>query len=416
MRWYIIRTLLLKEVLRHLADRGAIFLALLLVGASLLISLFGKEDTQGVSMIGGVKVCYVDYWEGGPWIEHLRAHKPEKFLNVRFRPAESFLEHENDVIVYQQNAGAIQIRVNGQDEQGNTRYLIWLWHPGDPAALAPYLDWFWKETLRYYQASGRPIAIETVQDQVIHAGDSALIHVQPGEPALKEGDRPRKKYLYWKPDDDSRVRALIDGKRPVELEVRSEALRGRSDLRSSVATALVIFAICFFSIYLMPCLTCEERERGVLLAQVLSPASTGEILAAKFLFYPTLGMVLGVLLAGIFEPQVLLRPFFWLSLVTTAVGYLGVGLTIASLARTQRMASMGAMCYMLTLALLLYISNQFNVPLVNYIALEYYCPRTIHAALVDTIDPYRWNLVGAMLLAALWNYLSIRLFRQRGWQ
>lgn len=416
MRWHIIRTLLLKELLLHLADRGAIFLALLLLGASLIITLFGKEDVQGVALIGGVKACYVDYWEAGPWIEHLQTHPPKEQLNVRFRPVESFLSRPDELIVYPQNAGAIQIRVNGQDEQGQTRYLIWLWHAGDPAALAPYLDWFWKETLHYYQLSGRAIEIETAQDQVIYPGESALIHVQAGAPAAQEGDRPRKKYLYWRPDDDGRVRALIEGKRLVELEVKSDQLRGRSSLRSSVGTALVIFAICFFSIYLMPCLTCEERERGVLLAQVLSPASTGEILAAKFLFYPTLGMMLGVLLAGIFEVQVLLRPFFWLGLVTTAVGYLGVGLTIASLARTQRMASMGAMCYMLTLAMLLYISSQFDIPLVNYLALEYYCPRVIHAALVGTIQPYRWNLAAAMILAAAWNYAAIRLFRERGWQ
>jgi hypothetical protein len=37
-------------------------------------------------------------------------------------------------------------------------------------------------------------------------------------------------------------------------------------------------------------LTCEERERGILLAQALSPASAREILAAKFLFYPVFAL------------------------------------------------------------------------------------------------------------------------------
>ena len=52
----------------------------------------------------------------------------------------------------------------------------------------------------------------------------------------------------------------------------------------------------------------------------------------------------------------------WAILVATAVGYLGVGMTIASLARTQRMASMGALCYMLTVALLLFITQRFGIP------------------------------------------------------
>lgn len=404
MRWYIIRTLLLKELLRHVAERGAIFLALLLIGAAMLISLFGKEETQGAALMGaGIKRCYIDYWEPGPWVEHLRTHPPAKTLgDIRFRVIPAGL------ITYAQNEGAIQIRLNGSDSQGNTRYRIQLWHAGDAAALGPYVDWFWKETLNYYQSQGLPVEIDTQQDELIHPADNSLIHVQNLE--------SKKKYLYWRPSDNLPLRSLMNGKQPVEMEVSTEELMGRGDLRSSVATALVIFAICFFSIYLMPCLTCEERERGVLLAQVLSPASTAEILAAKFLFYPTIGMTLGIVLTGIFEPRALLRPFFWLGLIVTTIAYLGVGLTIASLATSQRKASMGAMCYMLTLALILSIANQFNVPFVHYLAIEYYSPRIIHAALVNNVHPYRWNLVAAAALAVIWTVVSVRLFRQRGWQ
>ena len=75
-----------------------------------------------------------------------------------------------------------------------------------------------------------------------------------------------------------------------------------------IATALVVFGICFFCVYLLPSMTCEERERGILLAQALSPASTGEIFLAKFLLLPDVGARCD--LAGIFSRPVLLRPFF----------------------------------------------------------------------------------------------------------
>src|SRR5947207_1327621 len=84
----------------------------------------------------------------------------------------------------------------------------------------------------------------------------------------------------------------------------------------------------------------------------LAPA---EILAAKFLFYPMLGLALSALLAGIYRPAVLGHAFFWLCMGAIAIGYLGVGQTIASLARTQRRASLGALCYFLAVALLLLI-------------------------------------------------------------
>jgi hypothetical protein len=177
-----------------------------------------------------------------------------------------------------------------------------------------------------------------------------------------------------------------------------------------------MFSMCFFCVYLLPALTCEERERGILLAQALSPASPLEILAAKFLFYPAIGIGLAALLAGIYSPVVLLRPLFWIVLVITTLGYLGVGMTIASLAHTQRMASMGALAYMLTVGLFLYITEQFGFPSVRFVALEYYCPRMLHEVMMGSFRPVAWYLVPSLALALLWSYVASSVFRKRGWQ
>jgi hypothetical protein len=167
----------------------------------------------------------------------------------------------------------------------------------------------------------------------------------------------------------------------------------------------------------LPSLTCEERERGVLLAQALSPASTLEILAAKLVFYPALGIALAALLAGIHNPATLTRSFFWLGASVAAVGSLGIGLTIASLARTQRAASMGALCYTMAVALLLFICRQNNIVALPYLALEYYCPRVLHAAISGAVYPYHWgNLAGACVLATIWVTVAAVLFRRWGWQ
>jgi ABC-type Na+ efflux pump permease subunit len=299
------------------------------------------------------------------------------------------------------------------------------WYPGkDPTVLAPYVEWFWRESLNYFQVDGRPLELETSENQVIYPAKAALIQVRPAE--AKEKSAGTQKLLYWFPGTSVDVPALLREKeaegsvprtsQPVTIQVQNFELHGRADERSMVATGLVIFALCFFSIYVLPALTCEERERGVLLAQVLSPASTTEILMAKFLFYPTMGMALGVVLAAIYSPVVVTRPFFWLSLVTTAVGYLGVGLTIASLARTQRLASMGAMCYMLTVALLLFITQRFGIPSIQFVTLEYYCPRIMHAALQGETAANRLELGAALVLVAGWNVWAAYLFRRRGWQ
>jgi hypothetical protein len=355
MRWRILRTLLHKEVLRHLANRGGIVLVLLLIVASMLLSFFGGPDGPG-GLAPGVQRCYVDYWERSPLVAHLAHHLPQELADrVEFRPADRAPTDKQGTLVYPQGAGAIQIR------PGNAGYHVCFWHPGtDSTAMAPFEAWFWQEAYRFTQAQGM--------------------------------------------------------RTPV-LEAERLGLKGGLDPRSGMATALVLFGLFFVCVYLLPSLTCEERERGVLLAQALSPATTGEILTAKFLFYPVLGLTLAAILAGTYRPTVLVQPFFWLALVVSVLGSMGIGLTIASLARTQRAASMGAMCYTLAVALLLFICQQNGIPGLPYLALEYHCPRMLHATLTDSVWSYHWgHLAGAATLGTFWAALAAWLFRRHGWQ
>jgi hypothetical protein len=373
LRWYILRTLLRKEISRHLANRGGLILAGLLVVVALLSSIFGKT-TNGMesgNLTASVHNCYIEYWQDDPWIKHLEAHVPDELRgSMRFRHVDRAIT-VNETLVYPPGTGAIQIRPNG-NQGGQQRYLVWLWQPGgDENALAPFESWFWKESYEYFQEQAAPALAES------------------GE---------------------------ISAQAPI-LEQRRTALTGGLDARTGITTALVLFAVFFVCVYLLPSLTCEERERGVLMAQALSPASAREILAAKFLFYPIVGMALASLLAGLHQPAVLRQPFFWFALTVSACGSLGVGMSIASLAKTQRAASMGALCYMMVVTLLIFVCQQTNIPYLPYIALEYHCPRMLHAALTGTIVWYHWaHLLCAWVLSVFWAILATSLFRRSGWQ
>jgi hypothetical protein len=365
MRWHILRALLHKEALRHLANKGGLALLGLLLVAALLLGVFGGRE--GNALAPATKRCFVDYWEDSDFVRYLRAHVPEELADsVVFRALRDVRTDANGTIVYPQNTGAIQLR-----ERAGSGWRVSFWRPGgDPAGLAPYEAWFWREALRFQQRQARVALGRT---------DAA---------------------------------ALLP-----EVHDERSALKGGLDPRSGMTTALVMFGLFFVCVYLLPSLTCEERERGVLLAQALSPASPTEILAAKFLFYPVVGVAVAVLLAATCAPAALLRPFFWAALVVNAAGAVGVGLTIATLAKTQRAASMGALCYLLSVSLLLFICQQANVPFLSYLALEYHGPRMLHAALTDSVLWYhRLSLAGAAGLAAVWIALAAALFRRRGWQ
>lgn len=375
MRWHILRTLIDKEVGRHLANRGSIMLALVLVCMALLLSGFGKSNTQPGMQVA-VDRCYVDYWQDGPWVEHLRRTVPEDWRKDRKLVIRNQAEARRfgGQIYYRPNEVAIQLRPGSPAETGS-RQAVWLWYPrGDPAALAPFEAWFWKETRIF--------------------GDAQLAAtLEKTSPALR-GAVPF-----------------------LELEERREVLPGGLDPRTGLASALVMFSLFFCCVYLLPSMTCEERERGVLLAQMLSPATAAEILIAKFFFYPVVGVALGALIAGIYRPAVLVMPFFWLALMVSAFGLLGIGLSIASLARTQREASMGAMCYLFVIALIVIIIQQNNIPVLPVMLLEYHAPRMLHAVLSGELYWFHWfNLLGAGIISFGWACTATYLFRTRGWQ
>jgi hypothetical protein len=411
MRWHIIRALLAKEVGRHLANRGGIALALLLVAAAVLLSVFAPEEAGGgTGMVGGVHHCFIEFDRATPLIQHLQEPKnqpPELRNQLVFRPLAK-ADVIDGVIVYPTGTGAIQVRQIPAEKSPTGRPVlsVYVWHPdGDPNALAAYETWFWKETRRALaeQARKKLSAADAIPDPTFDAGNQWML--------LEAHKRFQEQVEAARPDGGSAP--LVP-----DLDVSRKGLGGKVlDFRAAIATGMVVFALYFACVYLLPTLNCEERERGVLLAQALSPASPAEILGAKFLFYPACGTALAAVIAGIYKASVLGSLFFWLSLLAVGGGFLGIGMTIATLARTQRAAFLGGMCYLLSVSMVLLICSTNGIPVVPYLAVEYHGPRILHAALSGDVYPYHWlHLLGAVGLAAAWLLAAGWLFRRRGWQ
>jgi ABC-2 type transporter len=411
MRWRILKTLLHKEALRHATNRGGLALAGLLITASLLLAALNPAADQDkpATLVGGIHHCIVWYDERDDWVLHLEQHTPaslkSNILFYQIRPKIGPNEH----IKYETGTGGIEIR-SADPVDGRPKYLVYVRYPeGDRAQMAVYENWFWRESHRFFHTRAA--------EELRKAG----VNVETRFPApILDDDMWAHRQAYR--DLSNEYVKLTNGQSnatavPI-LEMNERASAGGAlDLRAAIATALVMFSLCFTCVYLMPSLTCEERERGLLLAQALSPATAAEILAAKFLFYPMFGILLATLLAGIHNTAVLSRPFFWMSLVILAVGTLGIGMTIACLAKTQRAASMGALCYMLVVALVLLVCQQNNEVRLPRLALEYHAPHLLHATLTNQLHEDRWgSLAAAAALACGWTLAAVWLFRRRGWQ
>src|SRR5262245_15221725 len=411
MRWRILKTLLHKEALRHATNRGGLALAALLVTASLLLAALNpaaEHDKPG-TLVGGIHHCIIWYDEEADSLRPLQATRPPglraNILFYEIRPKVGIDEH----IKYKTGTGGIELR-SMPAAGGVSQYRVYVRYPeGDRAGMAVYENWFWRESHRFFHTRAADSLRQKGMD---------VERAFPPPPLDDDLWTQRQAYR----DLVEQYAKLANGSATVSplpvLEMKERAVVGGAlDLRAAIATALVLFSLCFTCVYLMPSLTCEERERGLLLAQALSPATALEILAAKFLFYPVFGIVLATLLAGIHNTAVLARPFFWMSLATLSVGTLGIGMTIACLARTQRAASLGALCYMLAVALVLLLCQQNNILWLPSLALEYHAPHVLHATLTNQLDSDHWrNLAASAVLACAWAVLAVVLFRRRGWQ
>lgn len=411
MRLYILRALVAKEARRHLANRGGLALAGLLVVAALLLTLFkpaGDGGVAGGELVGGVPHCYVEYLAENDFIRRLKARQPDELkAHLIFRPQPP--EAITGPISYETGSGAIRVVEATHDgSRGGVPYLRFdVWHPpGDPTALAAYEHWFFRAARDIF----REMAVEKL-------GPSAAAL---RDPQLRDDDLwAEQEAIQALLDEVERARPSSGSDRVLpKILIRRHGLGASPlDYRSAAATAMVVFALYFTCCYLLPTLNCEERERGVLLAQALSPASPAEIVAAKFLFYPVAGIALAAALAGIYNPAVLGTLFFWLSLLAVGCGFLGIGMTVSTLAKTQRGAFMGSMAYLLCVSLLLFVCTQARVPVLPQLALESHGPKVLHAAMTNAVGPAEWlHLLAALGLAAVWMLLAGWLFRRRGWQ
>src|SRR2546421_737826 len=114
MRWRIIRTLIHKEALRHLSNRGGIALALLLMVMALLMQAYSSSGAvqAGAGFIRGVQKCYIDYWdESDPLVAYLMAHVPASMeRQFEFRDmAKEYGGKGQVLITYPVGTAAIQI-------------------------------------------------------------------------------------------------------------------------------------------------------------------------------------------------------------------------------------------------------------------------------------------------------------------
>lgn len=397
MRGYVLRTLFVKEARRVAAHRGTVGMLLLLLVAAVLLSFAGARALEGAFGSGSAGTCVIDTWDRSEWVRHLEARVPPELRSrVSFRQ----MENHRGMIRYPTGSVGIQLRPN-EDTGG---YKIWTWHAPGAAESAAWCEaWVWRETRRFFlDRSGVDDATRALEARQIGAIDS-----RDDAWALGEAH--------------ARFRQRVDpgGSVVPRFDVERSPFRSVSGAgaRDAIAMGLVLLGLFFVGIFLLPSMTCEERERGTLAAIALSPAAAREIVSAKLGFYFLLAFALAALLGGIAAPAALGRPFFWGTLAAVALASVAIGFCIASLAKTQRGASLGALSYLFATGVLLVTGKDGPLEPVTWLLIERHGPELLLAALAGVVRRAQWVQLGvAAALALVWVGVASLCYRRFGWR
>jgi hypothetical protein len=393
-----IRTLAGKELHRLALNRGAIVMAFFLLASALLVSAANRSSPVALGP-STIQTFWVDYWEDGPWVRHLREHVPGN-LNVQFRSVADIPTDRAGTLQYARTDGAVQLRREGE------LWRIWFWHPGeDSRVLAPFEEWFWSESRQFFHRQ----AVQT-------APESRRAEIERMTPPPLGGD-PAKLLQDWHRQYRDQLLALAPHAVGIpEIAVEHSSLHSVG-LAKALSVALILFAIFFVGVCLMPSLTCEERERGTLLAQTLSPATPLEMLFAKLLVFVPIAAGLATIVGVFAEPELVREPLFPIVILIAATGAFGVGSVIALLVPTQRAASLSAMGYAMAVALIVFAAQRIGTPAVSRAFLEVHLPPLLVASLDGNISGVHWRAAfQPAILAGAWLLLAGLIASFRGWR
>ena len=372
MRWKTIEVLLGREFLRLKKNPSALMLLGLLITISLLLAT-SRPVTADNSKTPRKPTCWVVFWQPSDWIESLKLAVPEDLsVEVVHQSRIPRFDGSDDSTIYPPGDCAIEIRPTSE----TANYSIRCKHTAKSAdSLRPFLQWFWPLTTEHF---GQDVKFE--QETV----------------ALKLRQ-------------NSRQQALEKLKQTSVLELVNVELIG---------TVIVLMVIFFTCCHFLVSFGSQDRERGTLTALAMTPASTEELLTARFLFHATLSLTVSAGIIGILRPTALGQPMLWGVLILASLGLMAVGTVITAFAKTQSSASLMALCYMLVGGVVFYLATKFSAfMLIKAASFEHYCFVLMYQSMQGRPSNLMMpNFMLMSMIVAIWTYNSVQLFRRRGWR
>jgi hypothetical protein len=314
-RFYIVRPLIRKELLRYRYNWGLLVVVFALLALSALVA--ASSHFKGLPGVNDeeIKACKIFYTpRAAEWAQRLNASRPDFACTLSFHPITAPLAQSGPPLT----PGEVAIELSSEPAMAAPPAL-----KGGPVAEARI------PTIRYWNADELATGMARVREWARGVSD-AHWHATPA--------------------------------------IHEKSSRAAAELGSSVVerlplvvASLAIFAMYLLSFNLFITSTGEEREKRVLLGLLLSPASPTEVLIAKALFYATSSLAVAMAVVGMYQPRLLLQPALWLTVVSGSVCYVAIGTIAVSIVRRQTTINTVSMLYLISTSIVMILA-QFLPP------------------------------------------------------
>jgi hypothetical protein len=367
MRWHILRTLLYKELLRYRYNWGLSALVLALLALTVVTSvsvrmgnLPGQDEDLTISQC---HVCYDgDSAKARSWADYLRQHPPlQPAAPVYHDRLGSTTRH---LLEEDPRAMVIELNTEGTAKRPDFYSPVSKWQATYcyrhimRRGMFTYRDWFSRHTQQFLEQS-----------------------------------------------------TLLD-----EGNVRFPENTALGNPVGTFMAALLIFALYLLSFNLYLTSTGEEREKRILLALLLTPATPVEILGAKALFHAAASLAMAAMMVGIYRPTTLLNPLLWSTAVMGSVGYVAVGTIAICLIRRQSTISMVSLLYLVGTTLILLLGK--FMPLFDwaryYLLENYLYEQWLELLAIQPFQSALHNQFHLLLVTSIWSIIAVWLFARRG--
>lgn len=372
----ILATLLTKEVLKARSNPGLLALILGLVLIAALTAMGDRWDMLGSENQGSVTICQIWHRPGSAWALYLKAHPPGPELPLVFReyktmPVRGTRHPEALAVVLVEPDRDLSSKADSDVEPWEIRYF---YRDDRQGGIFPYRDWLARTSRDY-------LGIRPRLDEV------------RGYFLTPQGRR-------YNPENTS-----ADG---------DSVVRDRIPL---VLTALVVFALYLpaFSIFITS--TGEERDRKVLLALLLTPASATEVFLAKAIFHVSTALIVASAVIAVYRPGLLLSPALWITMALGAWAYVAIGTVVLSAVRRQTTINTMSMLYLILTSLVMFLAQ--ILPPFSFLQaalIENYLYNLLHHVIAGrAVDlAFAVNIMVLGVLTAGWSAMAVFLFGARG--